>query len=70
MYVGITRAQRTLHLSYAEKRSLAREAIACTPSRFIDEMGHDAIARPTGAPADKATGCRSKGHAYNQTCRQ
>ena len=56
MYVGITRAQRSLHLSYAEKRSLAREAIACMPSRFIDEMGRDAIARPSGAPADKATG--------------
>jgi ATP-dependent DNA helicase Rep len=56
MYVGITRAQRSLHLSYAETRSQAREAIACTPSRFIDEMGRDAIARPSGAPADKATG--------------
>ena len=56
MYVGITRAQRSLHLSYAESRSQAREKVACTPSRFIDEMGRDAIARPSGAPADKATG--------------
>jgi ATP-dependent DNA helicase Rep len=41
MYVGITRAQRSLHLSYAEKRQQGREVIACQASRFIAEMGSE-----------------------------
>ena len=41
MYVGITRAQRSLHLSYAEKRKQGRELIPCRASRFIDEMGRE-----------------------------
>ena len=39
MYVGITRAQRSLHLSYSEKRQQGRETIPCEASRFIAEMG-------------------------------
>lgn len=42
MYVGITRAQRSLHLSWCKKRRRAREFQACEPSRFIAEMGLDA----------------------------
>ncbi len=38
MYVGITRAQRTLHLSWCKKRKKGREVIQCEPSRFIAEM--------------------------------
>ena len=38
MYVGITRAQRTLHVSWCKKRKKAREVIQCEPSRFIGEM--------------------------------
>ncbi|HEY9279166.1 MAG TPA: UvrD-helicase domain-containing protein [Eoetvoesiella sp.] len=39
MYVGITRARRTLRLSWCKKRRRAREDVVCEPSRFIDEMG-------------------------------
>ena len=39
MYVGITRAQRSLHLSWCKKRRRAREDLAREPSRFIEEMG-------------------------------
>ena len=39
MYVGVTRAQRSLHLSYCEKRRQGRELIPCRSSRFIDELG-------------------------------
>ena len=39
MYVGITRAQRSLHLSWCKKRRRAREDRVCEPSRFIEEMG-------------------------------
>jgi len=37
-YVGITRAQRELTLSYANQRSRYGEKIECTPSRFLDEL--------------------------------
>jgi len=39
MYVGITRAQRSLNLSWCKKRRRAREDVICEPSRFIEEMG-------------------------------
>ena len=59
MYVGITRAQRSLHLSYAERRKQGRDYIGCEPSRFIGEMGKDDlrfIGGKNDAPADKASG--------------
>ncbi|AKH20745.1 DNA helicase Rep [Sedimenticola thiotaurini] len=37
-YVGITRAQRTLTISFAEKRKRFGEIIACEPSRFLGEL--------------------------------
>lgn len=39
MYVGITRAQRTLQISWCRKRRRGREDVVCEPSRFIAEMG-------------------------------
>jgi ATP-dependent DNA helicase Rep len=39
MYVGITRAQRSLNLSWCKKRRRAREEVSREPSRFIQEMG-------------------------------
>lgn len=38
MYVGITRAQRTLQVSWCKKRRQARELVDRDPSRFIREM--------------------------------
>jgi ATP-dependent DNA helicase Rep len=38
MYVGITRAQRTLAVSWTRRRKKGRETIAALPSRFIAEM--------------------------------
>jgi len=57
MYVGITRAQRSLHISWCKKRKRAREELVREPSRFIAEMGLD-----TGpaAPADKMAGLSPK----------
>jgi ATP-dependent DNA helicase Rep len=57
MYVGITRAQRSLHLSYAEKRQQGREVIPCEASRFIAEMGSEDLRFSGGtaeSPPDKA----------------
>ncbi len=41
MYVGITRAQRTLAVSWTKKRKQGRDMVPCLPSRFIAEMGLD-----------------------------
>mgnify|MGYP001112072585 CR=1 FL=1 len=43
MYVGITRAQRSLHLTWCKKRRRAREDVVREPSRFIDEMGLSSV---------------------------
>jgi ATP-dependent DNA helicase Rep len=45
MYVGITRARKSLIVSYCERRKRAGEWTGCEPSRFITEMGSD-IALP------------------------
>jgi ATP-dependent DNA helicase Rep len=39
MYVAITRAQRSLSLSWCQTRKRARQALPQKPSRFIAEMG-------------------------------
>jgi len=41
MYVGITRAQRTLKITWCKKRKRAGEQVHCDPSRFIKEMKLD-----------------------------
>src|SRR5512139_1672613 len=57
MYVGVTRAKKSLTLSYCSRRKRARESVACDPSRFIDELGDDVRMpeKPTSADA-KASG--------------
>jgi ATP-dependent DNA helicase Rep len=42
MYVGITRAQRSLQVSWCRKRKKGREMVSSMPSRFITEMQLDA----------------------------
>jgi DNA helicase-2/ATP-dependent DNA helicase PcrA len=67
-YVGITRAMRKLHLSYAESRILHGQRKYCAPSRFISELPADCLQEvritagyaapmfqpPTQAPTDGA----------------
>lgn len=38
MYVGITRAERSLQISYCNRRKRGKDWYACEPSRFIEEM--------------------------------
>ncbi|MDH5571881.1 MAG: ATP-binding domain-containing protein, partial [Gammaproteobacteria bacterium] len=40
-YVGITRAQKTLTMSFAKQRKRFGEIIDCSPSRFLDELPAD-----------------------------
>jgi ATP-dependent DNA helicase Rep len=55
MYVGVTRAERSLHLSFCRRRRRAGESVACEPSRFIGELAQEDL-RWAGAalPADEA----------------
>ncbi|MDD4977693.1 MAG: 3'-5' exonuclease [Gallionella sp.] len=43
MYVGITRAQRSLQISYCNRRRRGKEWFACEPSRFLDEMPESSL---------------------------
>lgn len=38
MYVGVTRAQRSLNVTYCKRRKKGREMVSCFPSRFIKEL--------------------------------
>jgi ATP-dependent DNA helicase Rep len=51
MYVGITRAQRTLVVSHLRRRKKGREMVPGTPSRFIAEMKLDAAVNKEDAQA-------------------
>src|SRR3546814_4608086 len=61
MYVGITRAQRSLNLSWCKKRRRAREDMVREPSRFIEEMGLGDV-RIQEDEATKAMSPRSEEH--------
>jgi ATP-dependent DNA helicase Rep len=58
MYVGITRAQHSLHLSWCARRKQGREWRECEPSRFIAELGDDLkfSGGKSDAAPDRATG--------------
>ncbi|MFA5172453.1 MAG: UvrD-helicase domain-containing protein [Sulfuriferula sp.] len=51
MYVAITRAQRSLTISYCKRRKRAGELQTCEPSRFIGEISQDDM-RQSGQEAD------------------
>lgn len=52
MYVGITRAQKSLNISWCKKRKRAGEMEMCEPSRFIAEIPKDDV-RHFGNPCNK-----------------
>ena len=54
MYVGITRAQRSLHLTWCARRRRQREERVCEVSRFVVEMGLEQVG-PTDAPGEDMT---------------
>lgn len=49
MYVAITRAQRSLTLSYCLKRKRGGDWDSCEPSRFLAEIAEDTVRRPDAA---------------------
>jgi ATP-dependent DNA helicase Rep len=62
MYVGLTRARQTLHLSYCRRRKRAGGPVDCVPSRFIGELAQedlryaDSPLPPDEAAKEKAAG--------------
>lgn len=54
MYVGITRAQKSLNISWCKKRKRAGETEICEPSRFIEELPADDIRHFGNTNADPA----------------
>ncbi|MEQ8799598.1 MAG: UvrD-helicase domain-containing protein [Salinisphaeraceae bacterium] len=46
MYVGITRARRSLTLSYCRQRRRGRDLVDCQPSRFLEELPVDELDWP------------------------
>jgi ATP-dependent DNA helicase Rep len=59
LYVGITRAQQSLHFSYCRRRKRAGEAAECQPSRFLTELAQEDL-RWSGAPLSADETMREK----------
>jgi ATP-dependent DNA helicase Rep len=43
LYVGITRAERSLQISYCKRRRRGKDWALCEPSRFLEEMPQDEL---------------------------
>ena len=54
-YVGLTRAQHTLTITHAARRSRFGEAVECLPSRFLDELPAEHLEWPDAKPPDPET---------------
>ncbi|MGM0812182.1 3'-5' exonuclease [Thioalkalivibrio sp.] len=54
-YVGLTRAQLTLTITYAAQRTRYGETAECLPSRFLDELPPEHIEWPDAKPPDPET---------------
>jgi ATP-dependent DNA helicase Rep len=62
MYVGVTRAQRSLHLSYCLARKRAGGRVDCATSRFIAELAQEDLRfRGAALPPDEAAAERVAG---------
>lgn len=59
MYVGITRAQRSLHISWCKRRRRAREDLIRERSRFVEEMGFAPVSA-ADQPAEPALSPRER----------
>jgi ATP-dependent DNA helicase Rep len=62
MYVGVTRAQQTLHLSFCRTRKRAGERVDCIPSRFLAELAQDDLRyADMPLPPDEAAEAKAAG---------
>ncbi len=63
-YVGITRAQKTLTLSYARKRRRGGEWESCEPSRFLAELPQEDLRWDKPGGARNADEQKQRGQAH------
>jgi ATP-dependent DNA helicase Rep len=64
MYVGLTRAQQSLQLSYCTTRKRAGEKADCAPSRFIAELAQEDLRYADRAlSSDEAAQAKQSGNA-------
>ena len=64
MYVGLTRAQQTLSLSYCATRKRAGEKVDCAPSRFLAELAQEDLRYADRTlSADEASHAKQTGNA-------
>ncbi len=61
MYVGITRAKRSLQISYCNRRKQGKDWLACEPSRFLDELPEDELVYAGGHPDAVSTVSKDEG---------
>ena len=59
MYVGVTRAQQSLNLSWCRTRKRAGARVNCVPSRFIGELAQEDL-RYSNAPLTQAEAAQEK----------
>ena len=63
-YVGITRAQKTLTLSYAKKRRRGGEWESCEPSRFLAELPQEDVRWDKPGSAKNVAEQKQRGQAH------
>jgi len=61
MYVGITRAERSLQISYCNRRKRGKDWKACEPSRFLEELPQDELVYAGGHADAVPTVTRGEG---------
>ncbi|MDO8263666.1 MAG: UvrD-helicase domain-containing protein [Gallionella sp.] len=61
MYVGITRAERSLQISYCNRRKRGKDWMACEPSRFLEEMPKDELVYAGGHAEAVSTVTKDEG---------
>ena len=62
MYVGITRAERSLQISYCNRRKRGKDWMACEPSRFLEELPEDELVYAGGHAEAVPTVTQDRGH--------
>ncbi len=71
LYVGITRAEQSLHLSWCRTRKRAGERATCAPSRFIRELAQEDLRyADTPLPPDEAAKEKAVGSERLKAIRQ
>ncbi len=63
-YVGITRAKKSLTLTYASKRRRAGEWESCEPSRFLTELPHEDLVWDKPGVERSAQARKQRGQAH------